>query len=149
IAWRVRDEVAALSPERASDFAYDFQVIGDSIAGDYIEVLVGGARRDVLNSYVQTMREARAPLAIVDLDYFAIQNVAECYPDPPTRGVTLLVHGGRRYAALNVVAGARSAFTAGIELGVHSPGLDETLEDPASPFIQNFCDEVHHTLNFY
>lgn len=157
IRQRVHEELSTLAPKGLDDLAFDFQVVGENAATNTIDVLIGGTRREIVDSYARVVAEARADLGVVDLDYFALQNVAECYPQPPTRGVVLMVHGGHRYTALNVVAGGQCVFATSIELG----GRDATCashgqplstageEDALRSFVAGFCDEVHHTLNFY
>ncbi|HYD50024.1 MAG TPA: pilus assembly protein PilM [Terriglobales bacterium] len=152
VAERVRTEIETVMPEHRDELAFDFQIVGDTPSAGAVEVLVAGARRELIESYKKAAAEARARLAVLDLDYFALQNAIEWHPQPPTGGGVLLLHGGFRYTVLNVVVGGRSLFTTAIELGARSLAsgeLGQSGEGGMAEFIAGFCDDVHHTLNFY
>lgn len=152
---RLAKELQGVLPIASDELVCDYQVLGESgVTG--LDVLVIAARADVVESYATVLIEAGLEPAVVDSEYFALQNAVEQYASPPPQGSVLLAHVGDRYGLLNVVVAGQPKFTAEIGLNgaaVHEPNASASatgLDDGACPNgYETFLDDVHHHLHFY
>jgi len=83
-------------------------------------VLLVAVKKDIINSYTQAIKEAELVPAIVDVDYFAMENMFEINYEPEASGVVGLVHIGARYTSINVLKRGISAFTGDLPVGGES-----------------------------
>ena len=69
-------EAGSAIPENLDNVTLDYQVI-DYTDQDEIEVLLVAVKKDILNSYTSVLRQAGLAPQIVDVDYFALENMFE------------------------------------------------------------------------
>jgi type IV pilus assembly protein PilM len=112
---------------------------------------------------------------IVDVDYFALENMFELNYDVDEAQVIGLVNVGARYCSINILRAGRSSFTGDIpvggaeftdvlmrNLGVSSEEADllkaggtardlgrEQIDAALTPAVQFLVEEIHRALSFY
>ena len=110
-------EAGNFIPEDLDNVNLDYQVLGQLEGSNEMEVLLVAAKRDIVGSYTETLRAAGLAPIVVDVDYFALDNMYEInYAATPDR-VVALVNIGSRYSALNIVRGNNSMFTGDVPVG--------------------------------
>ena len=168
-------EAGNFIPEDLDNVNLDYQVTDSLDEGKRMEVLLVAAKKDIVSSYSETVRAAGLTPVVVDVDYFALENMFEMnYAPVPNRAVAL-VNIGARYSSINILKGGRSTFTGDVpvggrdigealmrDLGV-SPEEADTLRMggtsdlvPADQVAQvaeaaagAVIEEIHHALSFF
>ncbi len=111
-------EASHLIPDSLDNVNLDYQVIDWIEAGNKMEVLVVAVKKDIINSYTETIRGAGLDPVVVDVDYFALENMFELNYDPPAEGRPVaLVNIGARYSSINILKDGRSTFTGDVPVG--------------------------------
>ncbi len=110
-------EAGNFIPESLDNVNLDYQVLGRDPATDNIDVLLVAVRKDIINSYLTAISEAGLIPTIVDVDYFAIENMFETNYSPDPGEVVALVNIGARYSSLTIMKGGRSSFTGDVPVG--------------------------------
>ncbi len=165
-------------PEELENVNLDFQVTGtegDELEGEEVEVLMAAAKKDIVSSYADTLRVAGLIPVVVDVDYFALDNMYELNYDPLENQVAALVNIGSRYSSINILKEGRSTFTGDvpvggrditealvrdlgiptdeaerIKLGVAAGDFDEEQVSMALlPAVDALIEEVHYALSFF
>ena len=95
----------------------DYQVLGRDPATGNIDVLLVAVRKDIINSYLAAIGEAGLVPTIMDVDYFAIENMFETNYSPDPGEVVALLNIGAGYSSLTILKGGRSSFTGDIAVG--------------------------------
>ena len=167
-------EAGSAIPESLDNVTLDYQTI-DYTEKDEIEVLLVAVKRDILNSYTSVIRDAGLQPVIVDVDYFALENMFELNYDIDENQVIGLVNVGARYCSINILRGGRSSFTGDIpvggaeftdvltrNLGVSQEEAEllksggsvqaigrEQAEAALAPAVNFLVEEIHRALSFY
>jgi type IV pilus assembly protein PilM len=111
-------EAGHLIPDSLDNVNLDYQVTDWIEAGNKMEVLVVAVKKDIINSYTNTIRAADLEPVVVDVDYFALENMFELNYDPPAEGRPVaLVNIGARYSSINILKDGRSTFTGDVPVG--------------------------------
>jgi type IV pilus assembly protein PilM len=110
-------EAGQLIPESLDNVNLDFQVLDVAESGSKMEVLVVAVKRDIINSYAGAIRTAGLEPVVVDVDYFAIENMFELNYDAPDNRPVALVNIGARYSSINILKEGRSTFTGDVPVG--------------------------------
>lgn len=111
-------EASHLIPDSLDNVNLDYQVTDWIEAGNKMEVLVVAVKRDIINTYTETIRGAGLDPVVVDVDYFALENMFELNYDPPAEGRPVaLVDIGARYSSINILKEGRSTFTGDVPVG--------------------------------
>src|SRR5207249_4235701 len=76
-------EAGHLIPDSLDNVNLDYQVIDLIEAGNKMEVLVVAVKKEIINSYTNAIRAADLEPVVVDVDYFALENMFELNYDPP------------------------------------------------------------------
>ncbi len=172
----VMQEARNFIPEELDNVNLDYQIIGEAVEeADEVEVLMAAAKKDIVNSYADTLREAGLSPVVVDVDYFALDNMYELNYDPLENQVAALVNIGARYSSINILKEGRSTFTGDvpvggrdisealvrdlgvpldeaerIKMGVASGDFDEEQISMALiPAVDALIEEVHYALSFF
>src|SRR2546425_9488733 len=95
----------------------DYQVIDWIEDGNKMEVLVVAVKKEIINSYTEAIRAAELEPVLVDVDYFALENMFELNYDPGEAHPVALVNIGARYSSINILKGGRSTFTGDVPVG--------------------------------
>ncbi len=103
----VLSEASHLIPESLDNVNLDFQVIDWLDDGSKMEVLVVAVKKDILNRYTDTIRAAGLDPVVVDVDYFALENMFELNYDAPEGKAVALVNVGARFSSINILKQGR------------------------------------------
>jgi type IV pilus assembly protein PilM len=110
-------EASHLIPDSLDNVNLDYQVIDWIDAGNKMEVLVVAVKREIINSYAEAIRAADLDPVLVDVDYFALENMFELNYDTSEGGSVALVNIGARYSSINILKDGRSTFTGDVPVG--------------------------------
>ncbi len=126
-------EAANFIPENLDNVSLDYQVL--RAEDSEIEVLLVAVRKDILSGFTTAVADAGLEPSIVDVDYFALENMYELNYEAGPEDVVALINIGARYSSINIVKGGVSSTTGDVQAGggevtdalMRSAGL--TLED--------------------
>ena len=110
-------EASHLIPDSLDNVNLDYQVIDWIESGNKMEVLVVAVKRDIINSYTEAIRAADLEPVVVDVDYFALENMFELNYDAADGQPVALVNIGARYSSINILKDGRSTFTGDVPVG--------------------------------
>ncbi|MEO8604916.1 MAG: type IV pilus assembly protein PilM, partial [bacterium] len=110
-------EAGNFIPEELDNVNLDYQVIDTLTDSKEMEVLLAAAKKDIVSSYAETLRAAGLSPVVVDVDYFALDNLYELNYDAVPDQVVALVNIGARYSSINILKGGRSVFTGDVPVG--------------------------------
>jgi type IV pilus assembly protein PilM len=110
-------EASHLIPESLANVNLDFQVLDWVDDGSKAEVLLVGAKKDIINSYVEAVAGAGLDTVVVDVDHFALENMFELNYSVPAGKAVGLVNIGARYTSINIIEDGRSTFTGDVPAG--------------------------------
>ena len=161
-------------PEDLENVNLDYQITDYLDDGKRVEVMLVAAKRDIVSSYADTIRAAGLSPMIVDVDYFALENMYELNYQESGDAPVALVNIGARYSCMNILRGGRSTFTGDVPVGgkefndalVRNLGVSavdaETIKlgtNPAHPIdqiepilqpVKEFlAEEIHRALSFF
>lgn len=112
----IQFEAGNFIPHNIDDVKLDYHIIGESSANDY-DVLVAAVKNEIIDSYLEALTLAGLEVAVVDVDYFALQNAFELsYPEHFSNTVAL-INIGARYSSINICRSGDSLFTGNIAVG--------------------------------
>lgn len=112
----VQFEAGSFIPHNINAVKLDYHVLGESTKNQ-LDVLVVAVKNEIIDSYLDTLGIAGVNVGIVDVDYFALQNVFELnYPEYFQSNVAL-VNIGARYSAINICRDGQPLFTGDISVG--------------------------------
>ena len=96
----------------------DFQILGP-VPGDQtqMEVLLVAAKKELINDYVDVIREAGLSPIIVDVDAFAIENMYEVNYPVVQDEILALIDVGASVMNINFTKGGVSNFTRDVSFG--------------------------------
>jgi len=167
-------EAGNFIPESLENVNLDYMITDVLEKDQQFEVLLVAVKRDIINSYTNTLRLAGLEPVVVDVDYFALENMYELNYPPSESQVVALVNIGARYSCMNILRGGRSTFTGDVPVGgkefndalVRNLGVSavdaETIKlgtNPAHPVdqiepilqpVKEFlAEEIHRALSFF
>jgi len=168
-------EAGNFIPESLENVNLDYQILSSEAKADNVDVLLVAVRKDVINSYVDSINEAGLIPVVADVDYFALENMFEINYIPEPEEIVALINIGAHYSLINVMKGGRSAFTGDVpfggqqftdilsrELGVSPAQAEdakingilaghgsEEVERIISSASEQLLDEIQHALSFF
>jgi len=168
-------EAGNFIPEELDNVNLDYQVINTRPEAKEMEVLLAAAKKDIVTSYAETLRAAELLPVVVDVDYFALDNLFELNYEPVADQVVALVNIGARYSSINILKGGRSTFTGDVPVGGRdiTEALTRDLGVPAeeaerlktgkvngsfdseqlgmalNPAVDALVEEIHYALSFF
>src|SRR3989338_3148759 len=113
----VEFEATNVIPESLENVNLDYQVLSYTEDGSKMEVLLVAVKKEIINSYTQVIRDAGLTPAIMDVDYFAMENMYEVSYGATSEGVVALLDIGARYTSINVLKQGISTFTGDLPVG--------------------------------
>jgi type IV pilus assembly protein PilM len=113
IQWEAEQHV----PYDINDVSLDFQIINPNIDDKKMQVLLVAAKKDMIQSHADIIREAGLTPAIIDVDSFAIQNAIEANYDFRADEVVALVNIGAEITNVNIVENQVPHFTKDLSVG--------------------------------
>ncbi len=175
LAANVEFEATNVIPESLENVNLDYQILNYLGDGSQMEVLLVAVKKEIVQSYTDTIIEAGLIPAIMDVDYFALENMYEICYEPKLDEVIGLIHIGARYTSINVLKNGISSFTGDLPVGGESftesltqqlpisfdqaealkiTGLLEGKEDVSlGPLLEPTCislsEEISRTLSLY
>lgn len=108
-------EAANFIPENIENVSLDYQVLSHEEAE--AEVLLVAVRKDILSGFTMAITDAGLEPAIVDVDYFALENMYELNYESGPDDVVALINVGSRYSSINIVKGGVSTTTGDVQAG--------------------------------
>jgi len=113
----IQVEAASFIPHNIDAIKLDFHVLGE-VAKGQLEVLVVAVKNEIMQSYTDAVALGGLEPAVVDVDYFALQNAFERTQLEESQSKTVaLVNIGAKYTAVNIIKGTHSLFTGDISVG--------------------------------
>jgi len=168
-------EAGNFIPEDLDNVNLDYQITDYLDDGKRMEVLLVAAKKEIVASYSETIRAAGLTPAVVDVDYFALENMFEINYEPVPDRAIALVNIGARYSSINILKGGRSTFTGDVPVGGRD--ITETLVRDLSLSVEDaeavkagradgkidaaqgtavaasaasaLIEEIHHALSFF
>ncbi len=168
-------EAGNFIPEDLENVNLDYQITDYLDDGKRMEVLLVAAKKDIVSSYAEAVRAAGLTPVVVDVDYFALENMFETnYDTMPDRAIAL-VNIGARYSSINILKGGRSTFTGDVpvggrdindalmrDLGISADEAEalkaggstrgvapEAVAGVAEAAAGALIEEIHHALSFF
>ncbi len=121
----IQFEAGNFIPHNIDAVKLDFHILGET-GKNQLDVLVVAVKNEIINSFTDAIALAGLDTAIVDVDYFALQNVFEFnYPEVAEETVAL-INMGSRYSSINICKGGVTLFTGDMSIG--GKQVSETLE---------------------
>src|SRR2546425_6989999 len=90
----VEFEANNVIPENLENVNLDYQVLTND--GKRMDILLVAVKKEIINSYAEVIREAGLSPAIMDVDYFAMENMHEMNYEPNPGEIVGLIHIGSR-----------------------------------------------------
>ncbi len=97
------------------EVSLDFHIISKGPEG--MEILLVAARKEMINSYIALLENARLEPAIIDVDAFALQNAFEVNYPQELDNVIALCDIGASVTSINVVRKGECLFTRDVAVG--------------------------------
>ncbi|MFQ5683679.1 MAG: type IV pilus assembly protein PilM [Candidatus Binatia bacterium] len=113
----VEFEASNVIPESLENVNLDYQVLDYLENGNTMEILLVAVKKEIINNYTQVIWEAGLTPAIMDVDYFAMENMYEMNYEPQPGKVVGLIHIGARYTSINLLKDGLSTFTGDLPVG--------------------------------
>ena len=160
-------------PFDVSDVVMDFQMLSRG-KDNKTDVLLVAAKRSVLDTYMGSIQDAGLKPKIVDIDFFALQNLFEAnYPASPSEAVAIVdigasalklvvVHDGIPVFTKDSALGGRNltaeiqkhlnlsyADAESLKVGEQANGTPQEVSDLMHIMGENFAAEIKRALDFY
>jgi type IV pilus assembly protein PilM len=111
-------EAQNIIPDSLENVNLDYQVVQESEDGNKMDVLLVAVKKEIVNSYTEAIEEAGLAPAVMDVDYFALENMYEAnYGGETENGVVALIHIGSQYTSITLLQNGISIFTGDLSLG--------------------------------
>jgi type IV pilus assembly protein PilM len=169
-------EAQNVIPENLENVNLDHQVLNSADDSNKIEVLLVAVKKEIINSYTDVIEEAGLEPAVIDVDYFALENMYEAnYESDGLSGVIGLVHIGAQNTSISLLQNGVSTFSGDLSMGggyftdslaqplnlsyeqaesfkisgriEKSQGID--LESALRPALEELTEEIRRTVNLY
>jgi type IV pilus assembly protein PilM len=167
-------EAGNFIPESLENVNLDYQVLDYLERENQVEILLVAVKKEIINSYTTTIRMAGLEPVVIDVDYFALENMFELNYAPPANEIVALVNVGARYTCINILRGNRSTFTGDVPVGgkefndalVRNLGVSmseaeniklganpeypaDHVESVLQPVREFLAEEIHRALSFF
>jgi len=116
IQWEAEQHV----PYDVNDVSLDFQIINPNVDQKKMQVLLVAAKKDMIQSHAEIIREAGLSPSIIDVDSFAIQNAVEANYDQIPGETVALLNIGAEITNLNIIRDGIPHFTKDLSVGANS-----------------------------
>ncbi len=108
-------EATNFIPENLDNVSLDYQVL--RAEDTEVEVLLVAVRKDILSGFTMAITDAGLEPTIVDVDYFALENMYELNYETGPDDAIGLINVGARYSSINIVKGGLSSTTGDVQAG--------------------------------
>jgi type IV pilus assembly protein PilM len=113
IFWEAEQHV----PFDIDDVCLDFQVLKEDVGANQMEILLVAAKKEMVNSHANIIRDAGLNPTIIDVDSFAVQNAIETTNEGEGGLVTGLINIGSDVTNINIVQNNIPYFTRDLSVG--------------------------------
>src|SRR5262245_29586189 len=111
-------EAQNVIPENLENVNLDHQILSSETDGNRMEVLLVAVKKEIVNSYSDAIAAAGLEAAVIDVDYFALENMYEAnYADDAAKGVIGLIHIGAQNTSITLLQDGISIFTGDLSIG--------------------------------
>jgi type IV pilus assembly protein PilM len=111
-------EAQNIIPDSLQNVNLDHQVLNEADGGNKMDVLLVAVKKEIVNSYADAIEGAGLTPAVLDVDYFALENMYEAnYLTDVESGVVALIHVGAQYTSITLLQNGVSTFTGDLSLG--------------------------------
>jgi type IV pilus assembly protein PilM len=111
-------EAQNIIPDSLQNVNLDHQVLNEPDGGNKMDVLLVAVKKEIVNSYADAIEGAGLTPSIMDVDYFALENMYEAnYGAEDENGVVALIHIGAQYTSITLLQNGTSIFTGDLSLG--------------------------------
>ena len=114
---QIQWEAEQYIPFDVNEVHLDFQILDTSEGEGQMDVLLVAAKKDLVDDYVQVIREAGLNPTVVDVAAFAVENAFETNYDSAVDEVAALVNIGAQVVNINVIQNGVPSFTRDITTG--------------------------------
>ncbi len=167
-------EAGNFIPEDLENVNLDYQITDYLDDGKRMEVLLVAAKKDIVASYTETVRAAGLLPVVIDVDYFALENMFEINYEPVPDRAIALVNIGARYSSINILKNGRSTFTGDVPVGgrdigealmrdlglsaedaeaLKTSGASDKVPPEQAAVVESavsaLIEEIHHALSFF
>lgn len=112
----IRLEAGNFIPHNIDAVRLDYHVLNE-VGKNRIEVLVVAVKNEIIDSFTECFALAGLEVAVIDVDYFAMQSAFEIsYPDLVDETVAL-INMGSRYSSVNITQDGGTLFTGNLSVG--------------------------------
>ena len=108
---QIRWEAEQYIPFDVNEVNLDFQILNGGGGEGQMEVLLVAAKKDLVDDYVQVIREAGLIPAAIDVAAFAVENAFETNYEVRPDEVVALVNIGAQVVNINIISNGAPAFT--------------------------------------
>jgi type IV pilus assembly protein PilM len=102
-------------PENLDKVLLDYQVTGETREKKQLTVLLTAAKKELVRSYMEVLSEAGLVPRIVDVDYFALQNLCHRLHANTDDQVVCVMHIGASVTTVLVMSKGRLLFSSDLE----------------------------------
>jgi type IV pilus assembly protein PilM len=114
----VEFEANSVIPENLENVNLDYQVLNLAEGGSKMDVMLVAVKKEIVNSYTDVIEQAGLTPAVMDVDYFAMENMYEAsYTSEKISGVVGLIHTGAHYTSITLLQNGISTFTGDLPIG--------------------------------
>jgi type IV pilus assembly protein PilM len=113
IQWEAEQYV----PYDINDVSLDYQILDGDATSSKMQVLLVAAKRDMITSHADLLREAGLRPVVIDVDSFAVQNALESNYDFAANEIVALINLGAEMTNVNIVQNGVPHFTQDLSLG--------------------------------
>ena len=111
-------EAQNVIPENLENVNLDHQILSSEADGNRMEVLLVAVKKEIVNSYSEAIAAAGLEPTIIDVDYFALENMYEAnYADDAAKGIVGLIHIGAQNTSITLLQDGISIFTGDLSIG--------------------------------
>lgn len=107
-------------PYDINDVSLDFEILGVDVGPKQMQVLLVAAKKDLVDTQADLIREAGLVPAIIDINSFAVQNAAELSYDFVQEEIVALLNVGAELSNINIVRGGIPLYTQDLSMGGNS-----------------------------
>lgn len=109
-------EAGNFIPHNIDAVRLDFQILG-GFGRNQLDVLVVAVKNEIVDSFVDAIASSGLETALVDVDFFALQNMFEInYPELNSQTVAI-INVGTRYSSIVICRKGEALFTGDISVG--------------------------------
>ncbi len=117
LAESIRWEAEQYVPFDINDVYLDYVVLDPGAVGDTMGVLLVAAKKEKVDDFRNVVTQAGRTAALVDVDFFALQNAFEVNYGPDPSRVVALVNIGAALMNVNIIAQGQTVFWRDISFG--------------------------------